>query len=785
MRGFSISLVCALAASAIAQEVVYQRPPERIASVLEMPTPPTISVSPTGDKVLITQRARYRSIAEMSQPMLALAGVRINPLNDAPSRIVRTVSLALKDLKSGQETTIPIPADALVVRTSWAPNGKKIMLELAFHDRVSLDIVDSGTGKIRVLPTQVNDALGSGAGWMPDSKNLLVNEVLKNRGAMPAGNAIPSGPEVQESLGSKRPVRTFPDALKDALGDKQFAYLMTSQLAVVDTDSGHTSEIGKPGILEAEVSPDGKAFLVSEIHPPFSHRFYVEGFPRTMSIWKLNGQAQKVADLPGEAGIPLDGVALGPRDMQWRPDKPETLFWVEALDGGDPNSEAPHRDKLVLEDGGSEPQELTQLQERFERIDWTDKGDRAIVSEYDRDAERVRLWVINLQPGAANPQKLSDISEREEYANPGNPIQHLLPNGHNAVIETGNTVLFAGLGASPQGDHPFLNRVDLSTLKTDQIWRCDDDSFEAFSAVTSPEGAEFITRRESPTDPPNYFLHSAGQTKQITDYKNPVPDLLKIKKQLVTYKRADGVPLSFTLYLPPDYKEGDKLPAIIEAYPLEFTDASTAGQVTGSTKTFPIIRNQYAFLFAGYAVLDNVAMPIVGDPKTVNDTYVTQLVADTKAAVDKAAELGCIDTNRLGIMGHSYGAFMTANVLAHSDLIKAGAAESGAYNRSLTPFGFQSERRTFWQAPKMYLDVSPFAYADKLKHPILLIHGLQDDNPGTYTIQSQRFYDALSGNGGTVRLVLLPFEAHGYAAKETIEHVIWEEVQWFDKYVKG
>jgi dipeptidyl aminopeptidase/acylaminoacyl peptidase len=776
--------VAAVACSA--QEFHYQRPPEPIASVLNMPTPPTLSVSPSGDKALIIQRARYRTIAEMSRPMLALAGERINPLNNTQSRIGRITSLSIKDLRSGNEHAVPLPRESFLYGASWSPDGRKIVLSIAYPDSTALAILDADSSAPRPFQIRVNAASGSSYVWMPDSKTLLVKEVVKNRGPIPVGDAAPAGPEVQESLGSKRPVRTFPDALRDATGEKQFEYFMTSQLALVDTSNGHVREIGRPGILDAQPSPDGKVLLVTEIHRPFSHRFYMPGFPATASLWTIDGKVSKLTELPGEAGVPLDGVPEGPRDLHWRPDQPETLFWAEALDHGDPGKKVYSRDKLILEDVSTgQKRELMNLTDRYQGITWTEKGSKALVDEYDRDQERTRSYVVDLDGPAANPRRLYDISTREQYANPGAPVEHVLPNGHVAMVQSGDSVLFSGRGASADGDKPFLDKVDLSTLKVDRLWRCDNDSFESVTAAISPDGSTFVTRRESPTEPPNYFLHEASGAKQISNYANTYPDILKIKKQLVTYKRSDGVPLSFTLYLPPDYREGDKLPAIIEAYPLEFTDASTAGQVSGSTKTFPIIRGQLAFLLAGYAVMDNVAMPIVGTPQTVNDTFISQLVDDTKSAIDKANELGVIDTNRIGIMGHSYGAFMTANVLAHSDLVKAGAAESGAYNRSLTPFGFQSERRTYWQAQKMYQDVSPFSFADKLKHPILLIHGLQDDNPGTYTIQSQRFYDALAGNGGTVRLVLLPYEAHGYAAEETIEHVIWEELQWFDKYVKG
>jgi dipeptidyl aminopeptidase/acylaminoacyl peptidase len=366
-----------------------------------------------------------------------------------------------------------------------------------------------------------------------------------------------------------------------------------------------------------------------------------------------------------------------------------------------------------------------------------------------------------------------------------------LPNGKHLLRQQGSSIFLTGTGASPKGEFPFLDRYDLETGKSERIFQCSDKSFESVVAVAADDGSWFITRYETPNDPPNYFVRTAGSAEKraLTSFPDPVPQLRNIRKQLVTYKRADGVPLSFTLYLPANYKQGERLPTIVWAYPLEFNDAATAGQVSGSPFHFTTITgigNIHLLLITqGYAVLDGATMPVVGDPETMNNTYIEQIVSSAKAAIDKAVEMGVTDPNRVGVGGHSYGAFMTANLLAHSDLFRAGVARSGAYNRTLTPFGFQSERRTFWEAPEMYMKVSPFASADKIGHPILLIHGMVDDNSGTFPIQSERMYQAIKGNGGIVRYVQLPFEAHGYLARESIEHVLWEMTNWFDHWVKN
>jgi len=469
-----------------------------------------------------------------------------------------------------------------------------------------------------------------------------------------------------------------------------------------------------------------------------------------------------------------------------------------------------HRDRILMLKApfSGSPTELVKTEHRFGGLQWGEKGGLAFVSDYDRNRRWRRTFLLNADNPAESPRLVWSLSVQDRYNDPGTPVFRPLPSGHRAILQSGDWIYLSGSGASPEGDRPFLDRFNLKTLKSERLFRCDTKSYETVVALLSDDGTQFITRRESPTEPPNYYLRtlaeafasagsgssgtaSAGASepamKALTQFPDPTPQLRNIKKELVTYMRPDGVQLSFTLYLPPGYKEGTRLPTVVWAYPVEFTDPAVASQVTGSTQRFTTILgpSHLFFLLSGYAILDNAAMPVVGDPETVNNTYIEQIVASAKAAIDKAVELGVTDPDRVGVGGHSYGAFMTANLLAHSDLFRAGIARSGAYNRTLTPFGFQNERRTLWEAPELYIKVSPFMNAHKINEPILLIHGEADDNTGTFPIQSERMYQALRGNGATVRLVMLPHEAHGYAARETIEHVLYEMISWFDKYVKN
>lgn len=779
-------LVIGAAAVAAKAQVSYQSPPPRMKAVLEALRNPTLSLSPTRDKVLLIQRARYLDIGDLARPMLPLAGLRIDPNANCPARVTRILALTLKDMPSGRETRIEIPREAALWTAVWAPDGKHIAFPASLKDHTEIWVADTATGSSRPVVKNANACLIQSFEWMPDSTHLVAATVPV-RGPAPSRVSLPAGPEVQESLGAKRAVRTFPDVLRDAQDDRLFDYYMTSQLRLVDSRSGHASPLGKPGVYRFDPSPDGKLLLVTEYLKPYSHRLPLGGFATRVAVWTLDGKPlTTIATLPNLEPVPLDGVPTGPRDVQWRADQPETLLWAEALDNGDPKAKVPFRDSLIQQDASrTDRHEWMRLKERFAAVLEMEQGGRGIVEEYDRDRERRRRYLVHLDASDAAPELMSDISTREQYANPGAPVLTALANGKSVVLQHGDSILLTGRGATPEGDRPFLDSYDLTTHHTTRLWRCEADHYEAVAGILSPDGGTFLTMRESPTEYPNAFLHQSGVDTPFTHWTNPFPELLAISKQLVTYQRSDGVECSFTLYLPPDYKPGERLPAIVSAYPLEFTDAALAGQVTGSTKTFPFLTGAQLFTLAGYAVLFNMTTPIVGGPETVNDTFVSQLVDDARAGIEKAAAMGVVDPARVGVMGHSYGAFMTANLLAHCDLFQAGAAESGAYNRTLTPFGFQSERRTYWQASQMYNAVSPFMFADKLKRPLLLIHGEQDDNPGTYTIQSERFYAALSGNGATARLVLLPYEAHGYTARQSVEHVMWEELQWFDRYVKG
>ena len=783
------------AALALPAELTYQKPPHEILDVLNAPPPPAISVNPSRDYAILMQPLRYPPIAEVAQPMLRLAGLRIDIRTNGPHLPFYSTVFTIKRLSDASDIRVATPPGAKLGAPVWSPDGEQFAFTNTIANGIELWVGSTSTGRTRRVPgVRLNAVMGAPIVWLADNRTLLLTTVPEHRGAPPAEAAAPNGPHVQESSGRSGPVVTYEDMLSTPRDEDLFDYYATAQLVYLDASTGKIAPVGKPGIFEtAEPSPDGQHLLVSRVHRPYSYLHPVFRFPQIVEVWdRAGGKLYQLADLPLADRIPVQGVRTGPRAYRWRPDEPASLVWVEAMDGGNPKEKVPHRDRILTLAAPfqSQPREVFETVERFTGLEPLAKGAQALVTDYDRDKRWARTIEIGWNnPGTPNREGRVIFSRdvQDRYRDPGTPVMEPLPNGQHAILQHGDDIYLTAAGASASGDHPFLDRYNLVTQKSERLFQSGKGSYETVIALLDDAGERLLTRRESPTEYPNYYIRTGESLTPLTKTADPTPQVRGIRKQIVSYKREDGVPLSFTLYLPPNYKDGTRLPTLLWAYPLEYNNADTAGQVSGSTDRFTQFTGaelHLLFLLHGYAVLDNAAMPVIGDPETVNNTYVQQIVMDARAAIDKAVEMGVTDRDRVGVGGHSYGAFMTANLLAHSDLFHAGVAESGAYNRTLTPFGFQTERRTLWEAEDIYLRMSPFMLADKIKTPILLIHGEADNNTGTFPVQSERMYQAIRGNGGTVRLVMLPLESHGYAGRETIEHVLWEELNWFDKYLK-
>jgi len=775
----------------------YQMPPKTISDLIDAPPTPGVAIDPTHQWLLIIDSPNLISIEELSQPELRLAGSRINPMTHSPSRGWYYTALRLMNIKTREQVAIEgIPNNAMIRNVRWSPDGKHIAFIITKQNSQDLWVASVNTGSVRKLISDKINSIYTPFVWLPDNRTLLCTVIPASFEKPPTKPSVPQGPVVQETTGKKSPARTYQDLLKDSHDEALFEHYFTVQVVKITLD-GKEHPIGDIGIISRiEPSPDGKCILVEILHKPFSYLLPASRFPKKIQIWDLDGHVVKeIADLPlaDEVPIAFDSVPTGPRDFGWRSDMPATLHWVEAQDGGDPIAEADIRDTIYTLDAPftDKPKSLFSLKLRYSDIIWGNENLALVYEQWWKD-RRIHLWKVNPSYTEEDATQIFDYSWQDRYNDPGWPLTKQLPNGHSVLLtdEHAKSIYLAGDGASPEGDRPFIDEFVLNPKKAKRLWRSQEPYYERPVELIDVEKGILFTRRESINEQPNFFIRDLKKDtiSQITHFPHPTPQLMNVQKELIRYDREDGVKMTATLYLPPDYKvEDGPLPMLMWAYPIEFKSADAAGQVTDSP--FRFIRvgwpSPLLWLVEGYAVLDDPTMPIVGEgDDEPNDKYVEQLVASAKAAVDEVVRRGVAERGRIAIGGHSYGAFMTANLLAHSDLFSCGIARSGAYNRTLTPFGFQAEERTLWQAPEVYFQMSPFMHADKVNEPILLIHGEADNNSGTFPMQSERFYSAVKGHGGTAKLVMLPFESHGYRSQESVMHMLWEMTEWLEKYVR-
>ncbi|NBB14561.1 prolyl oligopeptidase family serine peptidase [Caulobacter sp. SLTY] len=796
----SALLALSLAAPVWAQEA-YRLPPAPITQIIDAEPTPGISLSRDRKVMAVIGRENLPSIAAVSEPILRLAGTRLNPRTNGPTeaRTAYLRSLEFVTVGGGARVKAKLPEGMRFFGLSWSPDGRRVALVGEAAEGLELWVVEVATGRAnRASPARLNGTFGTPYSWLPDSSGFLVRLTVADRGPPPAAPAAPSGPLVQESRGRAAPVRTAQDLLASPHDEALFDHYFTSRLARVGLGGGAITYIGEPGIISgASVSPDGRYILTTRLKRPYSYIVPAGRFPTEIAVIDWSGRKVKaVVDRPLADNLPppFDAVVTGPRAVSWRDDAPATLVWAEAQDGGDPRTKVEIHDRVLMQAAPftAQPTVLADLKERYSGVEWG-RADFALVRSAWFDTRHETWLAVNpARPGAT--RVLVSRNYQGRYDDPGTVLSRTLPNGRSVIrfSADGRSMLLAGQGDTAEGSFPFLAEMSITDGKSRRLWTSGKDDYEAVVDVADDRAQSLITRRENRQTPPNYVLRSlkGGKPVLLTDFPDPAPQFAGVTKQEVKYKRADGVQLSGTLYLPAGYdaKRDGPLPMLMWAYPAEFTDAAVAGQTVDRSNRFvrPGGTSHLFLLTQGYAIFDNPSMPIVGvKGAEPNDTYVEQLTANAEAAVKAVVDLGVADRDRIAIGGHSYGAFMTANLLAHTDLFRAGIARSGAYNRTLTPFGFQSEQRTYWEATDTYTKMSPFTYAPQIKEPILLIHGGADDNSGTFPVQTERFFAALKGAGATARYVVLPNEAHGYRARESTLHTLWEMTDWMDRYVKA
>ena len=798
------SLVVTLLWSAMANadDVTYQTPVKAVANLVDATPIPNTALGPDRATLLLVTSRPFPSIAEVAEPELRLAGLRINPRNRSMARRGFAQKFELLDSKTAgavARSITGVPADARIGDVAWSPDGTYLAFTVTEPDAVKLWLADVKRATAKPLATvALAGPTGRPCQWLPDSRALVCRTVPGDAKPPPIAAAVPTGPIVQENTGAKKPAKTNPDLLQTPGDERLLEHYLSSQIQRIGIDDA-VSPIGKPGMYtEAAPSPDGTLLLVAAIRRPFSYRVDLGNFPLATEVWSMSGsRVATIADLKLAEDVPVefDAVRVGRRDIDWRADAPASVCWAEARDGGDTKNQVAVRD--VVECAAApftKPIEIASLALRYRGVAWGNAKLALVYEGWWKD-RKSRTWIVAPDDAKAKQRVLWDRSSEDRYTDPGTPVMRREPSGHWVLHVTGNgRLLLIGAGASDAGDRPFLDRLDLATATAERVWRSDGERFATISDVLDRDGDEVVLSRESPTDPPQLYAHSFATKaeRQLTRFAHPVPELAKVKKQLIKWKRkspAGDIELSGMLYLPPGFrpKHDPPLPVLVWAYPQEFKTASAASQVRSSPYRFvyPSWGGPLFALTQGYAVVDNPTFAIVGEGKVEpNDSYVEQLTASAASMIDAVVAMGVGDRARFAIAGHSYGAFTTANLLAHSDLFATGIARSGAYNRTLTPFGFQSEERTYWDAPETYDRMSPFRFADKIDEPLLMIHGAVDNNPGTFPIQSDRLFAAMQGLGGRVRYVSLPAEAHGYRARESALHVLWEQVRWLDANLK-
>ncbi|MGB5943093.1 MAG: prolyl oligopeptidase family serine peptidase [Leeuwenhoekiella sp.] len=779
----------------------YQKPPKEILDLVDVPRAPSVVMDSDGEQMLLLFRDSYKTIETLSEEELRLGGLRINPKTNIGSRTTYYNNVKIKGVDDGEIKQISgLPENPQLSNFSWSPDESKMALTNTISNGVEIWVLDIASAEVtKLTEATVNANMGNPISWFKDGKSLLVKMIPATRKELiNTAEAVPTGPTISTSTaGVKAQNRTYQDLLQTPNDEFNFEQLATSVLTKVNLSGTSTVWKTREMFDDISFSPDGNYVMVTSIKKPFSYIVPYYRFPQVSTVYDTDGNLLKVVNevpLIEEMAKGFMAEREGKRSMNWRADAPATLVWAEVLDGGDPENEVPYRDQVYMQKAPfkAAPKELIKTINRYSGITWGDKN-TAIAYDYWWNTRNTKTYLFDPSEENAETEILFDRNYQDTYSNPGSFVTHENDYGRSVLTLLEGKAFLMGPGYSDKGQFPFIDAMELETQKTERLYESEyTEKLENLQEAIDMKKGEILVRIESAIEYPNYYIRNIknGELKQITDFENPFKSIQDVHKEVIAYKRDDGLELTGTLYLPAGYDKDkkEKKPMILWAYPREFKDKNSASQSTANPNefTYPYYGSMIYWVTRGYVVLDDASFPIVGEgDEEPNDSFRKQLVANGKAAIDAVDAMGYIDRDKVAVGGHSYGAFMTANLLSHSNLFAAGIARSGAYNRTLTPFGFQSEERSYWEAPDVYYNMSPFMHADKMKTPLLLIHGVADNNSGTYPLQSERYFNALKGLGATARLVMLPKESHGYAAKESILHMLWEQDQWLEQYVKN
>lgn len=801
IRNIVFLLLSSLGINLFAQENLnYQKPSAEILALADYQRAPSVSMNSKKEYLIFSYRNTYKTLDDLNQEEMRLGGLRINPITNISSSMTYVNNLKMRKINEKEIRDIKgLPQDAKIAYMSFSPDEKY----MAFTNTVSTGVelwlihLESGSAK-RICDANLNANLGSPFTWTADSKSLLCKNLPSTRPALiDPKKDLPKGPTVSNSDGSKSQNRTFQDLLKNKTDEINFENLVTSELNLISLDGTKTSFKKADMFISESYSPDGNYLMITKLEKPFSYIVPLSRFPQKSYVFDLSGKEIKlVNDVPLNEIMPkgFSSVRKGKRNMAWRSDKAAELYFVEALDEGDQAKKVDYRDEIFVWTApfSESAKSIFKTKQRFAGVTWGNEN-LAIVSDMWYDTRNTLTYVMNPSNSNQVAKELYNRNYQDVYSDPGSFETKKNQYGRQCLAIENNKLYLIGDGFTAKGQFPFIDELDINTFKTKRIYTSNiPNKKEDILSIEDFKKGIALVQIQSKTDFPNYYFRtysSNAKPTQLTFFTNPFESIKNVTKELIQYKRKDGVELTGTLYLPANYDKTkkEKLPLLIWAYPTEYKDKNSAGQNTQNPNefTFPNYGSFVYWVSKGYAVLDDAAFPIIGEGKTEpNDNFMEQLIWNAEAAIEAVNNMGYINPKKVAVGGHSYGAFMTANLLTHSNLFACGIARSGAYNRTLTPFGFQSEQRNYWDVPEVYNTMSPFMNAHKMKTPMLLVHGDADNNPGTFTLQTERYFQALKGLGAPVRMVLLPKESHGYAAKENILHLLWEQDQFLEKYLK-
>ncbi len=796
---FTVALLAFFAFGQAQENIKYQKPSQEILQLADFERAPSVMMDGSREWMVLTYRNTYKTLDELNQDELRLGGLRINPKTNISSTATYVTYLKLRKLKDKTETQVKgLPQNAKITNFSFSPDDTKLAFTNTTSNGVELWVVDLATATAKkISKDNLNATMGNPASWYKDSKSLMLKVIPTNRPALLDDKKdLPTGPIVSTADGKVSQNRTYQDLLKNPTDEANFVTIVSSELYKVDLNGNLTKFKDADLYTGGSFSPDGNYYMLTTLKKPFSYIVPLQRFPMTTSVYDLNGKLIKeVNNVPLTEIMPKGFASTreGKRNMYWKDNDPSTLIFVQALDGGDQAKKVENRDEIFFWKApfNEAPQSFYKTKQRFAGLQFSN-GDFALVADSWYDTRNSKTYMVNTKTGAS--KLIDDRNYQDVYSDPGS-FNTVKNEYKRDVIDVQNgKATLVGDGYTKEGQFPFIDEIDVNTLQKKRLYTSKlKDAKESFVEILDAKKGDLLVTQESAKNYPNYFIrnYKTGKASALTNFDNPFKTLGDVHKEVITYKRNDGVTLTGTLYLPANYDikaKKEKLPLLIWAYPTEYKDKNTAGQNTQNPNdfTYPSYGSFVYWVTKGYAVLDDAAFPIIGEGKTEpNDTFIPQLVANAQAAIDAVDNLGYIDRKKVAVGGHSYGAFMTANLLSHSNLFACGIARSGAYNRTLTPFGFQSEQRNYWDVPEVYNTMSPFMHADQMKTPMLLIHGDADNNPGTFTLQTERYFQALKNLGAPVRMVLLPKESHGYQAKESILHTLWEQDQFLEKCLKN